>query len=605
MQTSRMMFSPQEAWRNHLMIVLICLALAILTVIPFAPVKDNGFINLDDNRYVYENPHVQSGLNADSIKYAFSFNVSNWHPLTWLSLMVDYSFFDLNPAGYHIVNLLFHVLNTLLLFLVLFRMTKSVWPCAFVAAVFAVHPLHVESVAWVAERKDVLSGLFWLLTMGAYAFYVERPGYRRYFLALLFFILGLMSKPMLVTLPFVLLLLDFWPLRRFDVLKWPWVRLALVEKIPFFILALLSSIMTYMAQKQGGAVQTVDAISLPARLGNALISYIAYIGKTIRPVSLAVLYPHPGSAALWQVAGSALLLITVTAFVLWKAKKAPYLATGWLWYAGTLVPVIGIVQVGIQAMADRYTYIPLIGLFIAAAWGASDLSKKWRIPKAVLPAISVVILVCLALVTCKQVGYWKSNLTLYDHTLEVTKNNWLIYNNRGNVHNSQGDYRRAIEDYNRAIEIKPDYADAFANRGAAYNGLEHYNHAVADFSRALRIKPVYAEAYINRGAAYNNLGKHRLAIEDLNRGIEIKPGYAEAYFSRAVAHNARRHYSEAIEDFSRAIEIKPAYAVAYFQRGMIYFNHGDVAPGCRDAKKVCELGYCELLEVAQSNGYCR
>ena len=605
MSTSRMMFSPRSATRNRLRVLLFCLALAILTVIPFAPVKDNGFINLDDNRYVYENPHVQSGLNADSIKYAFSFNVSNWHPLTWLSLMVDYSFFGLNPAGYHIVNLLFHVLNTLLLFLVLFRMTKSVWPCAFVAAVFAVHPLHVESVAWVAERKDVLSGLFWLLTMGAYAFYVERPGYRRFFLALLFFILGLMSKPMLVTLPFVLLLLDFWPLRRFDVLKWPWVRLALVEKIPFFLLTLLSCILTYMAQEQGGAVQTVDAISLPARLGNALISYIAYIGKTIWPVSLAVLYPHPGSAALWQVAGSALLLITVTAFVLWKAKKAPYLATGWLWYAGTLIPVIGIVQVGIQSMADRYTYITLIGLFIAATWGATDLSKKWRIPKAVLPAISIVILVCLALVTCKQVGYWKSNLTLYDHTLEVTKNNWLIYNNRGNVHNSRGDYRRAIEDYNRALEIKPNYADAFANRGAAYNGLEHYNHAVADFSSALRIKPVYAEAYINRGAAYNNLGKHRLAIEDLNRGIEIKPGYAEAYFNRAVAHNARRHYSEAIEDFNRVIEIKPAYAVAYFQRGMIYFNHGDIDPGCRDAKKVCELGYCELLEVAQSNGYCR
>ncbi len=605
MSTSRMMFSPRVATRNRLRVLLICLALAILTVIPFALVKDNGFINLDDNRYVYENPHVQSGLNADSIKYAFSFNVSNWHPLTWLSLMVDYSFFGLNPAGYHMVNLLFHVLNTLLLFLVLFRMTKSVWPCAFVAAVFAVHPLHVESVAWVAERKDVLSGLFWLLTTGAYAFYVERPGYRRYFLALLFFILGLMSKPMLVTLPFVLLLLDFWPLRRFDVLKWPWVRLALVEKIPFIILTLLSSILTYMAQEQGGAVQTVDAISLPARLGNAVIAYVAYIGKTIWPVSLAVLYPHPGSVATWQVAGSALLLMAITAFVLWKAKKAPYLATGWLWYVGTLVPVIGIVQVGIQAMADRYTYIPLIGLFIAAAWGAADLSKKWKIPKAILPAISAVILVCLALGTCKQVGYWKNNLTLYDHTLEVTKNNWLIYNNRGNVHNSRGDYRRAIEDYNRAIEIKPDYADAFANRGAAYNGLEHYNHAVADFSRAIRIKPAYAEAYINRGAAYNNLAKHRLAIEDLNKGIEIKPGYAEAYFNRAVAHNARRHYSEAIEDFSRAIEIKPAYAVAYFQRGMIYFNHGDVAPGCHDAKKVCELGYCELLEVTQSNGYCR
>jgi len=600
-----MMFTPRPAGLNRLMIVLIGLALALLTVIPFASVKDNGFINLDDNRYVYENPHVQSGLNADSIKYTFSFDVSNWHPLTWLSLMADYHWFGLDPAGYHAVNLLLHVFNTLLLFLVLLRMTKSVWPSAFVAAVFAVHPLHVESVAWIAERKDVLSGLFWILTMGAYAFYVEKPGYWRYFLALLFFSLGLMAKPMLVTLPFVLLLLDYWPLHRLETMKWPWLRLALLEKIPFLFLTIFSCILTYMAQTQGGAVQTTEAVSLPVRLANALISYIAYIGKTIWPVSLSVLYPHPGSAALWQIAGSALLIVAVTVFVIWKAKKVPYLATGWLWYVGTLVPVIGVVQVGVQAMADRYTYIPLIGLFMAVAWGAADLSKKWKIPKAIFPVIAALILVCLALATCKQVGYWKSNLTLYDHTLDVTKNNWLIYNNRGNVYNSQGDYRRAIEDYNRAIEIKPDYAEAFANRGAARNGLEHYNHAVADFSRAIQIRPGYAEAYINRGAAYNNLGKHRLATEDLDRGIAIKPGYAEAYFSRAVAHNARRQYSEAIEDFSRAIEIKPAYAVAYFQRGLIYFNQGEVEPGCRDAKKVCELGNCELLELTRSNGYCR
>jgi len=605
MSTSRMMFSAKTAGRNRWTTVLICLALMILTVVPFASVKDNGFINLDDNRYIYENPHVQSGLNMDSIKYAFSFDVSNWHPLTWLSLMADHHFFGVNPAGYHVVNLIFHVINTILLFLVLWRMTRAVWPCAFVAAVFAIHPLHVESVAWVAERKDVLSGLFWILTMGAYSYYVEKPELRRYVFVLLFFILGLMSKPMLVTLPFVLLLLDYWPLRRFETRIWLTIRLAMIEKIPLFVLTILSCILTYMAQAQGGAVQTAKAASPFVQMGNVLISYIAYIGKMIWPASLAVLYPYPASVAGWQVLGSALLLIAITAFVLWRARKSPYLATGWLWYLGSLVPVIGIVQVGCQAMADRYTYIPLIGLFMMAAWGASELAKKLNLPGVILPVLSAGIILCLSVLTWMQVGYWQNNLTLYDHTLKVTENNWLIHNNRGNVHTGTGNFRQAIEDYTRSIEIKPDYAEAYINRGAAYNGLEHYNHAVADFSRAIQIKPDYAEAYINRGAAYNNLGKHRLAIEDLDKGIAIRPGYAEAYFSRGVAHNARHKYSQAIEDFSRTIDIKPSYAIAYIQRGLIYFNQGDVAAGCRDAQKVCALGNCELLDVVRGNGYCR
>lgn len=605
MSTSRKMVFPRTPQASRLVIAVVCLVLAVTTALVFSPVARHGFLNLDDNRYVYDNPHIRAGITPESLKYAFSFDVSNWHPLTWLSLMIDFQFFGLDPSGYHVVNLGFHILNVLFLFWVLHRMTQAVWPSAFVAAAFALHPLHVESVAWIAQRKDVLSGLFWILTMGTYTLYVEKPGYRRYVFTLLFFIFGLMSKPIVVTLPFALLLVDFWPLRRFDPVKWAGIRLALLEKIPFFLLAFFSCLLTYSAQKQGGAVQTWEAISLGARLGNAVTSYVAYLGKMIWPVSLAVLYPHPGSVPLGQIVGSALILIAATALVLWRAPKAPYLAVGWFWFLGTLVPVIGLVQVGAQGMADRYTYLPFIGLFILAAWGACDLAKSLKIPNAILATIAVSILGAFMFATYRQVRYWKDNLTLYDHTLAVTQNNWLILNNRGNVYNGQGDYRRAIEDYNRAIHIKPDYAEAFVNRGAAYNGLEQFNHAIADFSRAIELRPAYAEAYLNRGAAYNNLGKHRLAIDDLNKGIAIKPGYAEAYFSRAVAQNARRRYREAIEDFTRAIALKPAYTEAYFQRGVLSFQQGDIDSGCRDAQNVCRLGNCDLLQVAQSNGYCR
>jgi len=414
---------------------LICLALAILTIITFWTLKDCGFINFDDDVYVYKNVYVQSGLNWNSIGQAFSFSSelveksSNWHPLTWLSLMLDYQIFGLNPSGYHLVNLFFHVLNTILLFLILRRMTKKLWPSAFVAVLFAIHPLHVESVAWIAERKDVLSTFFWMLTMGAYSYYVEHRGLRRYFFVLLFFVLGLMAKPMLVTLPFVLLLLDYWPLQRFheiksdhqlqpEVLKsvtsdkqkkkskkknavavketlevkkpaapeykWSLIYPLLWEKVPLFALAIFSGIVTYIVQQKGGAVKSIEALTLGVRIGNAIISYIAYIGKMIWPSNLAILYPHPGVLAPWQVLVSALLLIAITLLVILRAKRSPYLATAWLWYMGTLAPVIGIVQVGNQAKADRYTYIPLIGLFIMVAWGVPELLKKWNHRKEIL-----------------------------------------------------------------------------------------------------------------------------------------------------------------------------------------------------------------------------
>jgi hypothetical protein len=610
MPISQGKLSSEAIRHKNLIPVLICLALAILTVITFWPLKDCGFVSLDDDVYVYQNAHVQSGLNWNSIKQAFSSEIIGksgfWHPLTWLSLMLDYQIFGLNPFGFHMVNLLFHVMNTILLFLIFRRMTKTIWPSAFVACLFAIHPLHVESVAWIAERKDVLSTFFWMLTMGAYSYYVEHPGLRRYFFVLLFFVLGLMSKPMLITLPFVLLLLDYWPLQRFEETrpnhkvqtevftsetsdkqkkkyknkpavketadseyKWSLIYPLVWEKVPLFVLAILSSIVAYITVQSAGAVN-FNALTLVVHIGNAFISYITYIGKMIWPSNLAVFYPYPGLLVPWHVLGSVFLLIAITSVVIWKAKKIPYLATGWLWYLGTLVPVIGIVQVGSHAMADRYTYITLIGLFIMVAWGVPELLRKWSYRKEILLASSALSILCLSIITWTQVGYWQNSTTLYDHTLEVTDNNWPIYYNRGAAYYHLGNYRQAIEDLNRAIEIKPGYA----------------------------------EAYVSRGLAYNELGNYRQAIEDLNSAIEINPEYAEAYYNRGITYYHIGNYRQAIENYDRAIEIKPAYADAYYNRGAAYLMLGNKDFGCHDAQKACELGICKILEIAKSRGDC-
>jgi lipoprotein NlpI len=639
MSTSQGKLSSEATQHKNLIPVLICLALAILTVITFWSLKDCGFINLDDNVYVYGNAHVQSGLNWNSIKQAFSSELmetsGHWCPVTWLSLMLDNQIFGLNPFGYHLVNLFFHVMNTILLFLIFRRMTKTIWPSAFVACLFAIHPLHVESVAWITERKDVLSTFFWMLTMGAYSYYVDHPGLRRYFFVLLFFILGLMAKSMLVTLPFVLLLLDYWPLQRFQEIKsdhkvqtevfksetsdkqknksknkhvvavketlevkkpadteykWSLIYPLVWEKVPLFVLVILSSIVTYIAAQSAGAVQSIEELSPFVRIGNAFISYIAYIGKMIWPSNLAVFYPYQELLVPWQVLGSILLLIAITLVVVRMVKRAPYLAIGWLWYAGTLVPVIGIVQAGPQAMADRYTYITLIGLFIMVAWGVPDLLKKWNYRKKILLASSALSILCLSIITWTQVGYWQNSITLFDHTIKVTNYNWLAYSGMGIEYNRLGKYRQAIEDFSRAIEINPGYAKIYYNRGVSYKKLGTYKQAIEDYGRAIEINPGYADAYINRGFAYNELGNYRQAIDDFNRAIEINPGYAEAYYNRGITYYHLGNYRQAIEDFSRTIEIKPGYAEACFNRGVAYARLGNNNLAVNDLKTAAKLG---------------
>jgi protein O-mannosyl-transferase len=592
-------------------IVIVCLSLTIVTFIAFWRVTQCEFTNYDDPSYVTNNNHVLSGITMEGIVWAFSTgHASNWHPLTWISHMLDVQLFGLDPHRHHLVNLLFHIATTVMLFLVLHHMTDALWKCAFVAALFALHPLHVESVAWVAERKDVLSAFFWMLTMGAYISYVRRPGLPRRLVVLLCFALGLMSKPMLVTFPFVLLLLDYWPLKRFVQPnlgdkkrkpskhtvtgqwahhRWAMIRPLLLEKIPFFVLTALSSVITYIVQQKGGALAPLEAYPITERLGNAFVSYVTYVGKMLWPTQLAVLYPHPGSWPFWEVLGAVLLLSALTSTILWRAQRFHYLAVGWLWYVVTLVPVVGIVQVGAQASADRYTYIPLIGLFIMAAWGIPELVKKWRYRKEALGTASALSLACLLVATWPQVGYWQTSMSLYDHTLKVTNRNSIIHNNRGFVYNGLGKFEMAIADFDRALEINPRYAEAYYNRGFAYNGLGNFERAIMEFDRALEINPRYADAYVIRGDAYNRLGNYKQAIEDLDKAVEINPNYAEAYYNRGNAYNGLGKFEMAIVDFDMAIQINPRYADAYINRGVAYNGLGNYRQAIESHDRAIEI----------------
>jgi len=606
--------------------------LTVATLIAFWRVNDCDFTVYDDKVYITENSHIQNGITKGGIRWAFTTTyAANWHPVTWISHMLDVQLFGLKPRWHHQTNLIFHIANTLLLFFVFHRMTKNLWQCTFVAALFALHPLHVESVSWVAERKDVLSTFFWMLTMGAYAYYVERPVPLRYFFIIVFFVLGLMAKPMLVTLPFVLLLLDYWPLKRFEQKKsaqnnlaktgkpvsgdkrkmkskkkntsktkleesadyeyqWVLIRPLILEKIPLITLAVLSSIVTYIAQQKGGAVGSIEALPLSARIANALVSYVIYIGKMIWPNNLAVLYPHLGLPPLWQVVGAILFLVVVFLMLIRTAKRFQYLTMGWLWYLVTLVPVIGIVQVGVQARADRYTYVPLIGLFIVVAWGIPELVKKWRYWKEVLFVSSILIISCLFIVTWTQVENWLNSITLFEHALKVTDRNSIAHSILGVAYSEQHNYKQAIENFDKAIEIDPKNVEAYNNRGNNYLRLGNKRQAIMDFDRAIEINPKYVEGYYNRGNTYLRLGNQRQAIMDFDRAIEINPQNAKSYNNRGIAYVRLANHKHAIEDYNRAIDINPKYVEAYYNRGIAYGKLGNHKQAIEDLKTAARFG---------------
>lgn len=503
---------------------VIVLALSLLVSIVYWQVGGHDFITLDDDTYVYMNPPVLKGLAPESISWAFTtFHGANWHPLTWLSHMFDVELFGQNAGWHHRMNLLYHLLNTELLFLVLWRMTGGMWQSAFVAALFGVHPLHVESVAWVAERKDVLSTLFWILTMGAYLRYARRPGIGRYLLVTAAFALGLMCKPMLVTLPFVLLLLDWWPLGRLapadSSVPPSWRRYVPVffrlvwEKVPLLGISAISCGITYLAQAKGGAVLHFEHLPFGSRISNALVSYVVYLGKTVWPSSLAVFYPHPatihGNVPAWEIAGATFLLCGLSILALREGHRRPYLTVGWLWFLGTLVPVIGVVQVGGQAMADRYTYVPLIGFFIIIAWGIPAVLSGWHFRIPALWVTGGTLVLALSVAAWSQVGYWRDSVTLFSRALAITDRNWLALNNLGIFYGDHGQYPKAIGYFQETLRIRPDFPTAWNNMGVSYAILGQYQQAIGCFQEALRIKPDYAPARKNLFKANSELGKSR------------------------------------------------------------------------------------------------
>jgi tetratricopeptide (TPR) repeat protein len=623
---------------------LVVIFLIIASCAAFGRIAGNEFINCDDNEYIVENSHIQSGFNSQTIKWATTAVVQGcWHPLTMLSHMLDWSLFGANASGHHLVSLLLHIGAVIFLFLFLNKTTNNIWPSAFAAALFALHPLRVESVAWASERKDVLSMFFAMACLYAYAFYAEKTKLSKYLLCMILFALALMSKPMMVTLPFVLMLLDYWPLGRWqkaltpvkvpiapserakekktkkheaDIIKekkismplmsrFQIIRSLLWEKAPFIFLAFIFSIVTLWSQNKDKMIISTDKLPFLECFRNAIVSYVAYLGKIFWPVNLAVFYPFELHLPIWKILISGIIIIIITIAVIYYIKKLPFLFVGWFWYLGTLFPVIGLVKFGIHAIADRYTYMPSIGIAMMLAWGIPSLIKSENLRKKILFPAGIAYLAILAVLTWQQSGYWKNSLTLFSHALQITKNNYLADSHVAEALLAEGKNEEAIDYHNKAISITPDNFMPYFHRGVVYSKLGQYQRAIEDFNKAINLKPDYAKPYNNRAFVYTKLSQYQRAIEDLNKAINLEPNYANAYFNRGIAYYKLGQYKLAIEDFSKAIHLKEDYAIAYNNRAAIYLEQGNKELGCRDAQKACALGQCNKIEAARVKEYCR
>ncbi len=664
--------------------IFICALLGAVTLASFWPVLRHEFVNVDDPDYVTENPYVLRGLTWQSAAWAFqTAHVANWHPLTWLSHMLDVQLFGLQAVGHHLTSVLLHIANTLLLFLALRRMTGARWRSVLVAALFAVHPLHVESVAWISERKDVLSGFFFMLTVWAYAHYAEvqrpkskvqsresnvqtqepAPGptphasrfafhvSRFYFLSVLFFACGLMSKAMLVTLPFVLLLLDYWPLRRFEVqspgskaesqgsvVRGPWSRFTLVpllvEKAPFLLLAGASSIVTFTTQQSAGAVRSLEAFSPGFRMANALLSYVRYIGKMIWPARLAAFYPAPNEWPRAWVFGAVLLLAALTAFCLWRVKRAPYLVVGWFWYLGTLVPVIGIVQVGMQSMADRYTYLPLIGLFIAVVWSAAEIAARWPATGIWLALGAAAGLAACGALTWAQAGVWRTTSSLFAHAVAVTRDNEVAQNDLGACLLKGGNVAAAEPHFAEAVRIRPKYQDALVNlalcryaQGRVPEAIGYFERALdilptpachfdvanvlkeqgrlkeaeAHYQAALRLRPYFVEAWLNLGAVKGQQGDVEAAAQAYGTAVQLRPDYASAHLNLGQALLVQHKWDEAIAHLRTGLSVAPQNAEAHFSLGAALASKGQYAEAAVEFAECCRLRP-EYIQARESLG---
>jgi protein O-mannosyl-transferase len=569
-------------------VLAVCAGLLVLTAIVFGATVHHGFVNYDDEPYVVENPHVTRGLTSEGIRWAFTqSHASNWHPLTWVSHMADVELYGVtNPGGHHLTSLVLHAATALILFLVLLQMTAALWPSAFASAVFAVHPLHVESVAWIAERKDVLSGLFFVLTLAAYVRYVRRPpSVPRYLSVAGCFTLGLLSKPMLVTLPFVLLLLDYWPLERFSNetmsndapaglrTRMAVVRRLLLEKLPMLALAIAAAVLTYAVQES--ARGSLAHLPVWSRVANALNSYVAYLWKFVYPVHLAVFYPHPGDALpSWKIAAACLVLAAISAAALVSRRRHPYLLVGWLWYVGMLVPVIGLVQVGSQAMADRYTYLSQIGLYVAVAWGAMHLAGTSSTRRRICGLVACIALAILSAVAWRQVSYWKDSEALWTHALVSTSGNHEAHNHLARALAVRGDTDAAITHYRQALEIRPDFVEAHNNLGNVLAARGDNAAAIERYTTALTIKPDYVEAHNNLGLALAEEGQLDAAIAEYRRAIALDSEFAAAHYNLGNALAARDQVDAAIGHYEKALDVRPDFAEVHNNYGTLLAGRG-------------------------------
>ena len=591
---------PIGRQNRNLLTLVISSLLVLTTIIAFEQIRHNQFV-YDDLLYITRNPPVIHGLTADSIHWAFTATyASNWHPVTWLSHLLDCQLFKLNPLWPHLENLLFHIVNTLLLFWILKRITGSLWRSGFVAAAFALHPVHVESVAWIAERKDLLCGLFWMLTMAAYVRYARRPAIRRYLLVIIFFVLGLMSKPMIVTLPFVLLLLDYWPLMRLEKLQ-PYVvnqrdnkykkasiRFLVAEKLPLFILAAASSLITFIAQSSSGSMDILERMPFTARAANALISYTAYISKMIYPTHLAVMYPHQGADfVLWYALVSLGIVTLITILAVSLGRRKPYIFLGWFWYLVTLLPVIGLVQIGRQAMADRYTYLPSIGFFIMVTWGAAELAAKRRFLRLGLGISAVIVIALFTISTRKQVEYWHNNFTLFERALKVTGDNPAMLYNMGVVMETEHQPDLAMICYRNVLKLKPNHFEAHNNIGNILVLRGDIDDAVAHIRRALEINPEYPQAHNSLGTVLLAQGNLSEALVHFRRAVDLMPGSVEMRHNLASVLQAQGKFDEATTQYRKVLQLNPDYLLSLNALARILITNPN--PELRNADQAVQL----------------
>ncbi|MHC4476598.1 MAG: tetratricopeptide repeat protein [Planctomycetota bacterium] len=586
-------------------VVLIYAALVLTTLAVFAVVYENEFISFDDDLYITANRMVQAGLTWKGVKWAFTTtHAYNWHPLTWLSHMLDCELFGLNAGAHHLTNVLFHIVNALLLFGILRRMTGAIWPSAFVAALFALHPVHVESVAWASERKDVLSSLFWMLTIGFHVRYVRRPRFITYLATILAFAVGLLAKQMLVTLPFVLLLLDYWPLRRLafkaghDGEAGPAAnavsaRQCILEKLPLFILSVIAAATVYFVQQRTIVARSFGEYPLLYRIENALVAYVAYIGKMFLPARLAIFYPHLFQNLMaWQSVGSAMLLVCVTVVVLAKLRRSPYLAVGWFWYLGTLLPVIGLIQVGSQSMADRYTYLPSIGIFIMVAWHCAGISPSWRRRKVALAVSAGLVLAVLSVCTRLQLGHWRNNITLYKHAVTVVPDNSWAYSHLGHAWLEQRQQPvEAAKHFTEALRIVPNFPEAHSNLALALMQQGKLEDAIKHWSRAIELNPRYYRAHNNLGLALQQLGRTAQATEHFKLALEIKPDQAETHLNLGHAMVKLSDLEGAFKHYMEGLRINPQLVDArtYSNLGALLLRQGqldEAVQHCTEALRI-------------------